>query len=72
MHVSRFSNGGFVIHKLILQNSKGRFSAWFDKDGNLLDAEQLVGFSWSRSVAKGGPNWDRIAAIGRRVATYPV
>jgi hypothetical protein len=38
MQIQRFENGGFVIHKL---NVGGvLYSAWFDGEGRLLDAER--------------------------------
>lgn len=36
IQVCYFTNGGFVIHKAI----DGTVSAWFDKDGKLLDTEK--------------------------------
>lgn len=36
VQVARFSDGGFVLHKAI----DGRTSAWFDKQGRLLDVER--------------------------------
>jgi hypothetical protein len=38
MQLSRFHDGGFVIHKVRL--GAGRYSAWFDREGRLLDAER--------------------------------
>lgn len=37
MQVTRFSNGGFAIHKVA--NGAGRASAWFDDAGSLVDIE---------------------------------
>lgn len=71
MQLNRFLSGGYVIHRILLQNSKGRFSAWFDKDGNLLDAEQIFDYMHEQPVVKGGPNWKRIAEIGKRFAICP-
>lgn len=48
MHKSDFSNGGFVLHSVHLAGYPGRFSAWYSREGRLLDAEKVVG---SRSVA---------------------
>lgn len=36
-----FSTGGFVMHKIKIIGSESRFSAWYDKDGNLVAAERI-------------------------------
>lgn len=41
MQLSTFSNGGFVIHKIYIGESRCRFSAWFDADGKILDCERI-------------------------------
>lgn len=38
--LARFSNGGFVLHKISLNDNT--YSAWFNRVGNLLDCEQLT------------------------------
>jgi len=43
MQLSRFQTGGFVIHRIVLNGFQGRFSAWYDSTGKLLDAEQFIG-----------------------------
>ena len=50
------STGGFVVHR-ITGNFKGRISAWFSRDGTLLDAEQYRG-TGAYPVRKGGPLWN--------------
>jgi len=62
MQFSRFSNGGFVIHK-ITGDFKGKVSAWFDASGSVLDAEQIVN-NRSRRVVRGGSIWKRLQSIG--------
>ena len=64
--VARFPDGGFVLHK-ITGNWKGNVSAWFDKNGRPLDAEQMSGGfgSPARRVKRGGPIWDRLESIGK-------
>ena len=42
MQISKFEAGGFVIHRKMLPGRVGRFSAWYDSSGNLLDAEQIT------------------------------
>lgn len=66
MQISRFSTGGYVIHKILLQRGKGRFSAWYDKTGKLLDAEQIFDSGQTRQVVENGPTWQRLAEVGGR------
>ena len=71
MQFSRFTNGGFCLHK-ITGNFKGTVSAWFDKDGNPLDAEQItIPFYSSRPVRKNGPMWQQIEMLGNRYKHIP-
>jgi hypothetical protein len=71
MQFGRFINGGFYLHK-ITGNFKGRVSAWFDRDGKPLDAEQIpVPFGSSRPVKKGGPIWRKIEQLGQRYRHIP-
>lgn len=35
-----FSNGGFVLHRIPYNG--GKLSAWFDADGQLIDAEYFL------------------------------
>jgi hypothetical protein len=60
-----FPAGGFVCHR-ITGAFRGVVSAWFDADGNPLDAEQRTPDGRYRPVKKGGPIWQRLAVIGRR------
>lgn len=65
MQIQRFNDGGFVIHK-ISGPFTGRVSAWFDRDGRVLDAEQMIGFGvGSRPVKANGPIWRHLQIIGR-------
>ncbi len=59
MQVSRFSNGGFVIHKAI----DGSVSAWFDSEGKLLDCERRGSRGAMRKC--GGQIVARLVAIGK-------
>lgn len=45
-----FSNGGYVLHKVEIGD--GKYSAWFDKDGNLLDAERIMPNGQSRKASQ--------------------
>jgi len=65
IQLSRFPDGGFVIHKISVDGASGRFSAWFDATGKLLDAEQLIG-NRSRPVKRNGPIWEILKTVGGR------
>lgn len=72
MTVSRFTRGGYVIHR-ITGAFKGKMSAWFDRNGQLLDAEQIIRpFESSRPVKRGGPMWQLAERIGLRYKHIPV
>jgi len=42
MQISYFSNGGFVIHKIV-GLSQNKISAWYDSTGSLVDCEYIKG-----------------------------
>jgi len=72
MQVMRFINGGYAIHH-IKGDFKGNMSAWFDKDGKLLDAEQIpVPFGSSRRVKPNGAMWQLAEKVGQRSKHIPV
>lgn len=48
MRLIYFSNGGYVIHRVLGQ----RISAWFDEDGKLKDIERINARGQSRKPAK--------------------
>jgi hypothetical protein len=64
MQVSKFSNGGFVVHKIPYGN--GKISAWFDQDGILQDVERF-----DKNGRKTGQNiykvMDYARVIGQRI-----
>lgn len=71
MQHGRFINGGYYLHK-IMGNFVGHMSAWFDKDGNMLDAEQItLPFIPSRNVKRNGPMWRYAQDIGQRYRHIP-
>jgi hypothetical protein len=37
----KFSNGGHVVHRMTMPNSKCKFSVWYDNCGFLIDAERI-------------------------------
>ncbi len=41
MQVNKFTDGGFVAHKVYIGESRCKFSAWFDASGNLFDCERI-------------------------------
>lgn len=68
---STFPDGGFVLHKITFVSENGRFSAWFAKDGTVLDSEQIttrgngiMAQTVSRPVKKDGPIWRMIRTVG--------
>lgn len=63
MQKHSFTNGGFVIHNINFDKIGGRFSAWFDKDGTLQDAEYIDIVGRSRKVGK--RHIERLKTIGR-------
>lgn len=67
MHVSGFTTGGAVAHKLSVAPSVMRFSAWYDAQGNLTDCEGFDVLGRARSVKQGGPTWDALDARGGAV-----
>ena len=60
-----FPDGGFVLHRIPATNT-GRVSAWYDREGRPLDAEQVDDRGRSRPVKKGGPAWQIVEQYGRR------
>jgi hypothetical protein len=57
---------GFVLHRVTFPMFAGRFSAWFDASGALLDAEHIDRRDRSRPVERDGIKWGYLAAVGRR------
>ena len=57
---------GFVLHRVRLAGSAGRFSAWFDGECRLVEAEQYDRMERARPVARNGAAWRGLAAVGRR------
>ena len=71
MQFGRFTNGGYYLHK-ITGYWVGRVSAWFNREGLLLDAEQILyPFGPSRPVKRDGPMWRAVAAVGQRYKHVP-
>ena len=49
--------GGGVVHKITLEGYSGRYSAFFDSTGEMVDAENVKN---GRAVAKGSSLWGKI------------
>lgn len=69
MQFHYFHSGGYVLHKITGYWS-GRCSAWFDKEGKLLAAEQFRG-DIAYPVKVGGPMWNELRRIGQRYKNVP-
>ena len=73
MQLSRFSNGGYVLHKVTTRlNHRSHCSAWFDADGKLVDAELIFRDGTTRPVRRSRGIWNELCAIGRAYAPKPV
>lgn len=59
MQISRFTSGGYVIHKALPGQ---RISAWYDAAGNLLDCERITARGQSRKPS--ADDVARLRAIG--------
>lgn len=68
MNVSYYKgDNGFSIHKITPATggfTSGKASAYFDKDGKLIDVELFDRLGRSRTVKHGGPVWRTIARLG--------
>ena len=63
---STFPDGGFVLHKVTFPMFAGRFSAWFDRSGKLLDAEAISDRNRCTQVKRDGVKWGYLSAVGKR------
>lgn len=60
MQVARFTDGGFVVHKLYLDGMASKFSAWVGKYGNLQDAERIDARGRAYPVSRDSMAWARL------------
>ena len=60
MQVSRFIDGGFVVHKLYLDGIKSRFSIWVSAQGVLQDAERFDANGRAYRVKRNSYSWGRL------------
>ncbi len=65
--MSKFHDGGFVLHNIPGRSGGSRISAWYSADGKCIDAELFTGLTRSsgRSVKVGGPTWDTLNMWGK-------
>ena len=68
MQVTRFHDGGFVVHRLFLDGIASTFSAWVDRFGKLQDAERFDSRGVAYAVRRGSPAWVRLAERVRVMA----
>lgn len=68
MQISKFHNGGFVIHDITMPGIPDRFSAWFDSAGKLLDCERYVRFVGCDRSVRAVTNYQRtvLERVGAR------
>jgi hypothetical protein len=71
MKIAHFMNGGFVLHG-ITGDFKGRVSAWYDKEGKLIDCEQYPSIANVRSIKRNGPMWQLCEKLGNRHKHTPI
>ena len=62
---SKISTGGFVLHKCLGK----RLSAWYDKDGNIIDHELVDRIGRSRKAS--AKDIDALKRLGRGFCTMP-
>lgn len=68
IQLCRFTTGGYVLHN-IRGDWKGRISAWFDQNGKLTDAEQLLECR-ETPIKRNGPIWQQLQRIGAPYQLY--
>ena len=64
MQIKRFSNGGYVAHKVYVDGMSSKFSAWFNAKGELLDVERFDRMQRSYPVNANSRAWKAIARVG--------
>ena len=63
MQCVRFADGGFVLHKVMLDAT--RYSVWCNDDGSIRDAERIDRRRRAYPVKRNGPAWRRLESVGR-------
>lgn len=65
MQIITFPNGGFVIHKIEIKGYKGKFSAWYNPQKQLIDFEQIVPTAYGYKSCKNTVNqWNYLSQLG--------
>jgi hypothetical protein len=65
MQIQRFNNGGFVLHKIKLFGyCMSRFSAWYDKNGKIIDAERIDENHKEHEVSRFTDTWRDLVKLG--------
>jgi hypothetical protein len=63
-----FPDGGFVRHK-ITGDFSGKCSAWYDKTGKLIDAEQILNTGIIKKIKPKAAIWNHCAELGPKKLT---
>jgi hypothetical protein len=69
IQVAHFQQGGFVLHRVFVGNSK--YSAWYDREGRLLDAERIQGARTWNVPLRHIHVREELARIGQRYKSIP-
>lgn len=72
MQLYAFNNGGYVAHAIRIAGYAGKFSAWFDINGNLVDCETLLPNGQARKVHPNSPARIELQRIGKRYQHTPI
>ena len=64
MQIKRFSNGGYVAHKIYVDGMSTKFSAWFSANGAFPDVERFDRMQRSYPVKPHSKAWQHIAQVG--------
>ena len=59
--ISNYTDGFKAVHRLMVPGSPARFSAWYDADGQLVDAERTDKRGHAHPVNEGGFQWNYLA-----------
>ncbi len=68
LHLFDEGRKGFVLHRINPHGTVMRYSAWFDAEGGLLDAEGRDVNGRSRAVRRDTRVWAELATVGARYA----
>lgn len=60
MQISFFSSGGFVAHKYRVPGLRSKFSVWFNRDGQAIEAERIDSRNRAFPVNRTSPAWQYI------------